>query len=223
MPILDGRGVSEMDGRGQVGIGTLIVFIAMVLVAAIAAGVLINTAGLLQQRAQTTGKEASEQTSSGLDIITVSGDVTPAGNSRYVDLINLTIKLRPGSQDIDLGELIVVYIDKNTEATLTCNVSASGGQTVSNWDKVDWSKEFAVTWIKDDDGSLQTNGNSDPVMNSHEDTAKIYLNLSAICSGYGLGEGEKATVKLIPPVGAASSHVIITPESLFGISQIDLT
>jgi len=61
------------NDRGQVGIGTLIVFIAMVLVAAIAAGVLINTAGLLQSQAEATGEESSEQVTDRVQVSSVSG------------------------------------------------------------------------------------------------------------------------------------------------------
>jgi len=210
------------DVKGQVGIGTLIVFIAMVLVAAIAGGVLINTAGLLQQRAETTGKEATEQTSGGLNIVTAYGNVTTSGNLRYVDIVNLTVKLRPGSDSIDLGNLTVVYIDDTDDAVLTCAVSSSGGSTVSGWSNITWASRFAVTWISDDDNSLNTSGNSNPVINSRDDTAKIYINLTAICSDTGLGENEKATIRLIPTTGATSELRISTPESLIGKTQIDL-
>lgn len=74
--------------RGQVGIGTLIVFIAMVLVAAIAAGVLLNTAGFLQSQAQQTGEESSAQVTNQLQVVSKTGVVT-TGTSSADDVNNL--------------------------------------------------------------------------------------------------------------------------------------
>jgi len=198
----------KKDTKGQVGIGTLIVFIAMVLVAAIAAAVLINTAGLLQQRAQTTGKEATEQTSTGLDIKSVAGTVNDA--SDVVTDIEMTVKLRPGSDNIDLSDLIITYTDDNNNVELVNGSSAD-------------HDNFASTSKQDDDGSW-------PVLNSREDIYVISIDVADVRAGSdgaaasnGLGESEKATIKMIPSTGSTTTFTFKVPDSVDGKSRVDLT
>jgi len=104
----------DNDDRGQVGIGTLIVFIAMVLVAAIAAGVLINTAGVLQSQASDTGSETQEEVANQIDVVHAVGNVS---GSDVVDQINLTIKKSAGSNAIDLTSATVQYTSDNNSVT----------------------------------------------------------------------------------------------------------
>lgn len=67
------------DEEGDIGIGTLIIFIAIVLVAAIAASLILYAAALLQQQAQKTVDEAVREISGGLEIINIAGDRNPDG------------------------------------------------------------------------------------------------------------------------------------------------
>ena len=110
------------EDRGQVGIGTLIVFIAMVLVAAIAAGVLINTAGFLQSQAEATGEESTDLVSERIEVTSSVGIVAASGDT--LEEIRLTVTGAPGADDIDLTDTTIQSVGPGGQENL---VFASGG------------------------------------------------------------------------------------------------
>ena len=98
------------------GIGTLIIFIALLLVAAVAAGVLIQTAGSLQERALTTGDQAKGQIATNVKVVEVSAT---NGQDSTLEEFEQIIKLSPGSEDIKLSQTLFTMNTYDKTATLT--------------------------------------------------------------------------------------------------------
>ena len=86
----------ENNDWGSIGIGAMIVFIALILVAAVASAVIIQTGEKLQQNAQQSGSDTQQEISGKISIITVwVGAQTAAAEE-----ITMVFELAPGSEPI---------------------------------------------------------------------------------------------------------------------------
>lgn len=78
------------------GIGTLIIFIALILVAAVAAGVLIQTASSLQSKSLDVGRQSQEKITTDIEVVQVFAQATN-DSEITADGDNLTMVVRLGS------------------------------------------------------------------------------------------------------------------------------
>ncbi len=92
----------KTDDIGDMGIGAMIVFIAMVLVAGIAASVLIQTANRLEIQAMQTGQETIGEVSTGLAVTGITG--YRADGETTLGYMTITVQPRSGSFSIDLNQ-----------------------------------------------------------------------------------------------------------------------
>ena len=186
------------DDRGQVGIGTLIVFIAMVLVAAIAAGVLINTAGFLQSQSEQTGQESTSQVSDRVQEINTVGNVNTDGDG--VDYVNVSIMKGSGAGDIDMSQATIEFI------------GPGGADTLTNGTKTD-ANSF----------QLQSVTGTTPVLQESSDRFEILIELNTTNNNpANLFEGESATLRITTASGATTSIEIRVPDSVSGEEAVEL-
>jgi flagellin-like protein len=192
--------IEEPEGeRGQVGIGTLIVFIAMVLVAAIAAGVLINTAGFLQTKSQEVGQEATARVTDRLSPVSKTGNVTGGSAVGEVDLL---LQTGPGSGDVNVSAATVEYL-------------GPGG--VARYGTDDGS--ISVSTVADDDGSLSTGSY---ILNDRKDKVVLELDLSTATGSEPLEAGESAELRIITASGTTTIVRLKVPETLVSEESVRL-
>ncbi|MEM2032051.1 MAG: archaellin/type IV pilin N-terminal domain-containing protein [Candidatus Woesearchaeota archaeon] len=98
--------------KGDVGIGTLIVFIAMILVAAIAAGVILRTAGVLQQRAFAVGAEARQRILSAIEVSNVVAKVNQTAHN--TNKFEIMVRLMAGSYPVDFATTGYTFFTRNS-------------------------------------------------------------------------------------------------------------
>jgi flagellin FlaB len=179
------------DNQADVGIGTLIIFIAMILVAAVAAAVLIQTSGVLQQKAQQTGKEATAEVASNLKVTSVMGQ-TDSTHS-YARQLNITMELAAGGTAIDFSKVVIKYINETTSTTLNLQTDASTGATGTLFN---YSEERVGI------------GNPNFVLQS-ADLAVVTLDLSQM--NQQLYPRKRGTLQIIPETGTMVIKDVVAP------------
>jgi flagellin FlaB len=206
------------DEEAMVGIGTLIIFIAMVLIAAVASSVLITTSETLQSRAKTVGSQTIREVSAGVAIDSVTGYTNP--EKTKIEYLALTVRPRAGSKDIDLSlctlsilydNLTIVTLDESAvERVNTDNTSvfytpidAGSDETIINTTS---SINFGVIAIHDPDSSITSTYG----MNSG-DRCIIIINLSAIITSGGLPARDGVSGTLSPEIGIRSQYDVTAP------------
>ena len=117
------------DELAAIGIGAMIVFIALILVAAVAAAVIIQTAEKLQQNAQSTGEDTTDMMAGKIFINSVV--LTNGGADLY-----MTFELAPGSDSLAASDveynLICLDVGARTGAlTQVGNFGVAGGITAT--------------------------------------------------------------------------------------------
>lgn len=185
-----------MSKKAEMGIGTLILFIAMILVAAVAAGVLIQTASSLQTKALLTGTKSTAEVSTSMQVLYVYG--TEASSSVHnLQKTYLKVKLSPGSDPIKIDDTVITVQTQTLRSSYNYDNAAYCNGT-----------SFPTT------GSYGVNYLSGTPALGVGYLARADIILVCFPNPENIDEGQEYSVSLLPRAGQVATVALRAPDVL---------
>ena len=193
--------------QGEFGVGSLIIFIAIIIVSAATAVMLIQVTYQLQQQAENTGQNAIQYVSMGIKIISIGGyryNSSWGVNSPYhdtLDWIDIKISLIPGSPPISVDSIIIEISDGNNVSDLVYDSSMSFDGSANPQGS---AGKFGAAVIRDMDPQTWSEGTI-----TTGDVIRLFFNATAC--GLNLEPQTYFTIKIIPKHGVPTFKELTTP------------
>ena len=118
--------VERNQAEGSIGIGAMSVFIALILVAAVASTIIIKTAEELQQNAESTSDDTRKEISGKVNIIQI---IVNGSTNDDIDSMIVTAKIASGSTDVQVRDI---------EWAIVCGGSNGFGLITGNLGTENW-------------------------------------------------------------------------------------
>ena len=184
------------------GVGALIIFIALILVAAVAAGVLIQTTGDLQSKSLDIGRQAEERVTADIEVLQIYSTGTTNGQIDHDnDNFTVSVRLGPASSSVSFENILVRFDTSEGTQSLTFNPVSTGDLDA-----------YSATLF---DISYDINGtkNKFPYL-SPGDIVNLRFTFGGTITE-SINESETSTLRLITKGGAIKHVKLTTPSAMF--------
>lgn len=193
-------GLFNKSKKGEMGLSTLIIFLAMIMVSTITAQVLIQTSQGLQSTALEVGKRAQRQISTYVSVLSISAD--DGSDDSKIDNMYMQIRLSPASESIKLNDTLINIFTDNQKAELlykegSCTNDSTGFETIAG------RGFYTVEYLKN-----STNNKNGYVQSG--EIVKICMQLPE-----SAGESNQIKTTIIPKDAMPTTTTIRTPSTIY--------
>lgn len=195
--------MNKVTKKAEMGMGTLIIFIAMILVAAVAASVLITTTSSLQNKALDTGRSTTREVGTSLQMLELYAE---DGSDQALNEIYGSMKLSAGSDPIRFIDVLVSLRLSNETQDYAYNSTTDCTNTTAVA-ALDASHGFGISY------SINGTDNTAGYL-TRGDVVKF-----CIKAPQDILEDEELRLSFIPKVGSPLAVTTTTPSLMLSVRE----